>query len=121
MRESFITKSFGSEAQAMITKINAILSDYRKQGYDLSLRQLYYQLVSKNIVENTERSYKNVGNLVSDARLAGLVDWEMIKDRGRNMVSNPHWTDPSQFMTSVAPQFNISLWEGQECYVEVMV
>jgi hypothetical protein len=121
MRETFIEKKFGLEAQAMIYKINEILRDYREQGYDLSLRQLYYQLVSKNIVPNSEKSYKNIGNLVSDARLSGYIDWDMIKDRGREMVSNPHWDDPAEFMTAVAPQYRFDLWEDQETYVEVMV
>lgn len=105
----------------MIVVINEILEDYAQQGYDLSLRQLYYQLVSRNIVPNTEKSYKNIGCLVSDARLAGLIDWDMIKDRGREMVENPHWKDPAQFMNSVAPQFRVDLWEDQPAYVEVMV
>jgi len=87
MKELFINRRFGSNASNMIETINSILDDYAGQGYDLSLRQLYYQLVSRNIVPNTERSYGNVGNLVSNARLAGLVDWDMIKDRGRKMVS----------------------------------
>lgn len=121
MRENFVDKDFGPEALAMIHKINGILADYAQQGYDLSLRQLYYQLVSKNVIDNTERSYKNLGNLVSDARLAGLIDWDMIKDRGREMVKNPHWGTTKDFIESVAPQYRFDLWEDQENYVEVMV
>ncbi len=121
MTETFIEKDFGVEARAMIQKINGILRDYAQQGYDLSLRQLYYQLVSKNVIENTERSYKNIGNLVSDARLAGYIDWDMIKDRGREMVKNPHWGTTTDFIESVAPQYRFDLWEDQENYVEVMV
>jgi hypothetical protein len=121
MKETFIEKDFGSAAVEMIRTINGILDSYRAQGYDLSLRQLYYQLVSRNLVPNTEKSYKNVGCLVSDARLAGLVDWDMIKDRGREMLSNPHWNDPAHFMEVVAPQFRFDLWEDQKNYVEVMV
>jgi hypothetical protein len=121
MKETFITKKFGSAAIAMIETINQILSDYADQGYDLSLRQLYYQLVSRNYVPNTERSYKNVGSLVSDARMAGLIDWDMIKDRGREMVANPHWEGPLHFVQNVTPQYRFDLWADQENYVEVMV
>lgn len=121
MKEIFIEKDFGLEARSMIERVNGILEDYRSQGYDLSLRQLYYQLVSRNIITNEERSYKNLGNLVSDARLAGFVDWDMIKDRGREMVSNPHWKDPANFIEVVAPQFRFDLWADQPNYVEVMV
>jgi hypothetical protein len=121
MRESFIIKNFGREALEMIDTVNEILADYADQGYDLSLRQLYYQLVSKNIIPNSEKSYKNLGSLVNDARMAGMVDWDMIKDRGREVISNPHWTDPTHFVESVAPQFRFNLWHDQDTYVEVMV
>lgn len=121
MLENFVDKDFGVEARVMIAKINTILVDYAQQGYDLSLRQLYYQLVSKNVIENSERSYKNLGNLVSDARLAGYIDWDMIKDRGREMLKNPHWGTTTDFIESVAPQYRFDLWEDQDNYVEVMV
>lgn len=121
MKETFVQKTFKNDALVLINTINNILRDYEAQGYDLSLRQLYYQLVSRNIVENTERSYKNVGVLVSDARLAGLIDWDMIKDRGRVMAKNPHWDDPEDFVESVANQYRFDLWRDQTNYVEVMV
>lgn len=121
MKEVFIDKDFGIDSILMLRKINAILNDYQKQGYDLSLRQLYYQLVSQNVIENTEKSYKKLGVLVSDARMAGYIDWDMIKDRGREMQSNPHWKDPKDFMEVVAPQYRFDLWHDQPCYVEVMV
>lgn len=121
MKEFFTSKKFTRDSSALIEQCNEILDSYEQQGYDLSLRQLYYQLVSRNIVPNTERSYKNIGSLVSDARLAGLIDWDMIKDRGRETVANPHWLDPKDFLTSVAPQFKQDLWKNQDAYVEVMV
>lgn len=121
MKEKFISKKFGEDALEMIETITSILDDYATQGYDLSLRQLYYQLVSRNIVPNTEKSYKNVGGLVSDARMAGLIDWDMIKDRGREMIANPHWEDPVNFIEVVAHQYRFDLWADQPNYVEVMV
>src|SRR5438552_1146332 len=120
MRESFVEKRFGAEALALIAVVNRILANYEAQGYDLSLRQLYYQLVARNIVPNTERSYKNVGNLVSDARLAGLIDWDMIKDRGRVMIQNSHWETPADIVRSAAQSFRLDRWLDQPNYVEVM-
>jgi hypothetical protein len=121
LKEFFIEKRFGHEARALLTQIDEILQRYAAQGYDLSLRQLYYQLVAANIVSNTEKSYKNVGNLVSDARLAGLIDWDAIKDRGRSMVCNSHWSTPAEILKSCVSSFQIDKWETQPCYVEVMV
>lgn len=121
MKELFVEKKFSPRSVALIETINEILDDYDAEGYDLSVRQLYYQLVSRNIVPNTEQSYKSIVGLVSDARLAGLIDWGMIKDRGRNTLSNPHWDSPSDFLISVAPQYWFNLWDTQENYLEVMV
>lgn len=121
MKEAFITKRFNRQSMALIEVVNQILDDYDAAGYDLSLRQLYYQLVARNIVPNTEKSYKNIGKLVSDARLAGLVDWSMIRDRGRITRHNPHWDLPDSIIRACASQFALDMWANQENYVEVMV
>lgn len=121
MKERFVEKRFKAEARGMIRTINGILDNYSAQGYDLSLRQLYYQLVARNIVPNTERSYKNIGVLVSDARLAGLIDWEIIKDRGREMLQNSHWNSPAEIVRAAANQYRVDHWASQSAYVEVMV
>src|SRR6185369_10539864 len=94
---------------------------YRRQGYRLSLRQLYYQLVARALIENSEKSYKNIGNLVSDARQAGLIDWDMIEDRGRETVSVSHWDSPADIVRSAAYSFRIDKWADQPWHVEVMV
>lgn len=121
MKKQYIPKKFGADALELLAKINSILRNYEEQGYDLSLRQLYYQLVAANVVPNTERNYKSVGNLVSEARLAGLIDWDMIKDRGRQMVANAHWLTPREIIEACGRQFQIDKWATQGVYVEVMV
>lgn len=121
MKRAFTAKRMGSSALRMIDTINDILAEYEKAGYDLSLRQCYYQLVARGLVENTERSYKNVGNIISDGRLNGLIDWNMIKDRGREVVCNTHWSSPAQIVKACAAQYKIDRWDNQPCYVEVMV
>jgi hypothetical protein len=121
MKEQFIDKRFSTENEEMIDRINSILGDYRKQGYRLSLRQLYYQLVARALIENSERSYKHIGDLVSNARLAGLVDWDMIEDRGREVVAPPMWENPAEIVEAAAKQFAIDRWKDQTNYIEVMV
>lgn len=121
MKQTFIPKNFSAESQKKIVIVNHILSEYAAEGYDLTLRQLYYQMVARGYIENSQRSYKNLGDLVSNARLAGLVDWEMITDRGRSTVTPPHWNDPAHIVDQAAKQFAIDKWAEQENYVEVMV
>ena len=75
MKEKFVDHKFNAASLKVIEIANGILNEYRAMGYRLSLRQLYYQLVARDYIENSVKSYKRIGNLISDARLAGLVDW----------------------------------------------
>ncbi len=121
MKELFISKNFKDETLSIIGQVNAILSEYRSQGYDLSLRQVYYQLVARDLLPNSAKSYKRLGNVVSDGRLAGLIDWSMIVDRGRPVIFPSHWDSPADIVRSAAQGFRIDKWEEQPSHVEVMV
>lgn len=113
--------NFRADSLETIEKINSILGEYKSLGYDLSLRKLYYQLVARGFIENTERSYKNVGNLLTNSRLAGLVDWDMIKDRNREVIKPTTWDNPGHIIRAAASQFQIDKWKDQPNYIEVMV
>lgn len=121
MKEAFIDKNFSAASLALISKANDILAEYEAAGYDLSVRQLYYQFVARDIIPNTVRSYGNLASLISDARKAGMLDWNMILDRGRVTVANSHWETPKQILESAAQSFAIDKWLAQPSYVRVMV
>lgn len=121
MKEAFTERTFGAANEAMIHYINKVLEEYRRQGYRLSLRQLYYQLVARDRIPNNLRSYKNIGNLVSNARQAGLIDWGMIEDRNRETAMPLHWNNPAEIVKAAAEQFRIDKWEHQPYHIEVMV
>ena len=111
----------GAKAITTINMANEIISSYREQGFDLTLRQLYYQFVSRDLTPNTERSYKNLGTVIDKARKAGMIDWEAIVDRTRSLRGNNHWESPSQIVRACAVQFRYDLWENQENRVEVWI
>lgn len=56
--------NFKDDRRALIDQANGIIRQYRGQGYTLTLRQLYYQFVSRDLIPNTERSYKNLGSVI---------------------------------------------------------
>lgn len=117
----YVEKRFRSDSLALIDKINAVIEEYEAQGYSLTLRQCYYQLVARGIIPNNERSYKNTGNLINDARLAGLIDWYAIEDRTRNLKRLSYWDNPKSIIESASHQYRKDIWENQEYYVEVWV
>jgi hypothetical protein len=118
---AYIRKRFQSRALDLITKANVIIAEYDAQGFTLTLRQIYYQFVSRGFISNTIKSYKQLGNVINDARLAGLIDWDAIEDRTRNVRSLSHWDTPADIVDACAKQFHVDLWATQEARVEVWI
>ena len=121
MKEVFIQKSFHRATLATIEQANAIIDEYQLAGFTLTVRQLYYQFVARDLIPNTDRSYKNLGKVVNDARLAGLIDWDAIEDRTRFLRSNSHWSTGADVIDSCAQQFQLDKWENQSHYIEVWI
>jgi hypothetical protein len=113
--------NFRPATLVLIGTANKIIAEYQAQGFDLTLRQLYYQFVSRDVIPNTPKSYKNLGSIVNDARLAGLIDWDTIVDRTRELRTLSHWNDPSDIVEACAKQFNIDRWAGQKYRPEVWI
>lgn len=117
----YVKRRFSAESLAIIEKANEIITNMLSQGFDLTLRQLYYQFVSQALIPNTERSYKNLGSIVNDGRLAGLIDWDHISDRTRHLRSNSHWGSPSDIIQGAAQSYKIDMWARQKYRPEVWI
>lgn len=112
---------FQQKSLDLIELVNQVVDEYSAQGYELTLRQVYYQLVARGYIPNNERSYKNVGSLINDGRLAGLIDWHSVTDRTRNLRKAEHWNNPADVIASARYSYNLDKWESQPNYVEVWV
>ena len=119
MKQQFIEKNFSQRSWDTIEQANEIIEDYAEQGFSLTLRQLYYQFVSRGLMDNKQAEYKRLGSVLSDARLAGLVDWAAIEDRTRFVRSDPHWETASSYIQ--AEGFNVDKWENQKYRLEVWI
>lgn len=112
---------FRAETLERIGVINRVIETYERDGFALTLRQLYYQLVTKNIIPNSDPEYKRLGALLSDARLAGLVSWTSIEDRGRNLKGHETWDGPVARMWGAHTDFRLDKWARQPVRPEVWV
>lgn len=124
MREAFVQTRFGDARTALIAQANEIIDQYDADGIQLTLRQLYYQFVGRNWLANTEANYKNLGDVISAARLAGCVDWSAIEDLGRVPVlpySHEGLTSFINQMRDMASAYTLDRWRGQKHYVELHV
>lgn len=121
MRERFIDRKFSAGSLALIGTANEILREYEGQGLVLTLRQLYYQFVARAIIPNKQSEYKRLGSVISDARLAGLIDWDMMEDRTRSLRGTTHWSSPASIVAAVANQYKEDLWRNQPYRCEVWI
>jgi hypothetical protein len=113
--------NFADSTLALIDTMNEIIEAYVAKGFMLTIRQLYYQLVARDVVENTQKSYKRVTSIANDARLAGLMDWDAIEDRTRDFVRRQRWQNGAQILEAAANSFHVDMWKRQPRRVFVII
>jgi hypothetical protein len=64
----------------LLVKAKAVARQY---SGNLTLRQLYYQLVAAGDIANSQQSYKRLGDVIAQARLAGEFPFDWLLDRTR--------------------------------------
>ena len=120
-REAFVNINFQAKTLAVIEQANDIIAEYEAQGFTMTLRQLYYQFVSRDLMPNELKSYKRLIKTVSDARNAGLIDWDSIEDRTRELVTHNSWDSPEDIIGAVARQYREDIWADQIWRPEVWI
>jgi hypothetical protein len=104
-----------------VIEVLAELEDYKP----LTLRQVYYQLVSREYIENKVSQYNMLSNLLKWARIDGYVSWDDIEDRVRAFHNAEGWQDKRRFLdgalSSFLERYRRNLWQTQKRYVEVWI
>jgi hypothetical protein len=101
----------------LIEAVQAILAE----DAPMTLRQIHYQLVSRQGRENTYRAYKTLSPLLVDARRRGEVGWEQIEGRLRRPREVNMWEDAGDFARWMPGQYRRDVWATQPRYVECWV
>src|SRR5262249_26968911 len=105
----------------VVEQANSIIGEYEEQGFALTLRQLFYQFVARGLLENTFKEYKRLGVIVRDARNGGLIDWDALEDRTREVNTHPSWHSPAEIIGGAAAQYREDLWAAERYRPEVWI
>lgn len=125
----------------MVARAQQLSNEYKEMGYSLTLRQLYYRFIATdafpderkwtwtgsrwvrdpNGTKNAEPNYKWLGDLVSKARMAGMLDWDLFIDRTRQVKIPNAWSSPESILRGSEQQYAEDLWAGQQRRIEVWV
>ena len=120
-RELFIDYEPQAGNARVVERANEIIAEYAAQGFVLTLRQLFYQFVARDWLPNTTLHYKNLGTIIGKARDGGLIDWDAIEDRTREVNTHAAWKDPAERIEAAARGYREDPWEGQPYRVEVWI
>ena len=118
-----------SKYDLIVREVNEVLSTYSQK---MTLRQIYYRLVSKHVFPNNLNQYKGLSRHLVKARERGVVDWRRIEDRART-THGGDWgrdgiDDIESFLQDKIDEFKnlwnyigLTRWKGQENYVEIWI
>lgn len=115
------TKRVSAERRQVMETANAICTEYAQQGLVLTIRQLYYQFVARGLVPNEQREYDRLADAVKDARMLGIMDWDFIVDRTRNLASWKTYKGPEEALKELAEKYHRDMWAPQHQRIEVWV
>jgi hypothetical protein len=120
-REVFIRWKPHAATLVVVERANSIIEEYQAQGFALTLRQLFYQFVSRGQLENRFNEYKRLGIIVRNARDGGMIDWDAIEDRTREVNTHSAWGSPADVIRTAANAYQLDLWDAQRYRPEVWI
>jgi hypothetical protein len=90
-------RGIGPKRRELLGHVQLVLREL-SSFWPLTLRQLYYQLVSRGIIENSLGEYKQLSDLLAKARLAGLVPWAALEDRARTILRPSGYANQQEYI-----------------------
>ncbi len=91
----------------------------------LTLRQVYYQLVGKGLIENKVSQYNMLSALLKWARIDGYISWNDIEDRVRAYHDLSGWHNSDNFieasLRSFLKGYRRDLLQSQKKYLEIWI
>ena len=101
----------------LIAAVREILEPQNPQ----TLRQIYYRLVAKQVIDNNRNEYQKLSNYLVWARKEGLINWEWVEDRTRQPRQVSMWADLTDFFETVKKAYRKDALASQENYVVVWI
>lgn len=114
-------KRLNQETLQLIDRVNDIIEEFN--GYSMSVRQVYYQMVARGFTggENSGKMYNRIQGVINTGRMQGLISWDAIEDRGRNLRRLKTFESVDQILKAARNEYRIDLWKDQQWRPEVWI
>lgn len=106
--------------KADIERIKERTYELLRREQPMTIRQLYYRLVSIAVIEKTETEYKStVVRLTGEMRREGIIPFAWIADNTRWMRKPRTHSSLDEALRRTAATYRRSVWDNQDAYVEL--
>jgi hypothetical protein len=121
-----VTAVYGTSALKRSRRTNAELHELDlaichvcAEDHPLSVRGVFYRVMSAGAVEKTEKAYAAVQREVLKLRRSGVLPYEWIADGTRWQVKQPSWDTAQDALDDAVSSYRRALWHNQDVYIEV--
>jgi hypothetical protein len=119
MKKQYRVINYHTKNLDLLEKTNQILKEYSEQDIRVTLRQVYYQLVARDIIPNLDKEYKKLSNLLTNARYSGHIDWLAIEDRTRVPEIPTTYSSIKELLDVASQSYQLDRWNDQDFYIEL--
>jgi hypothetical protein len=77
-------------------------------------RQVFYQMVSRGLVDKTYVEANLVNRALCDLRRAGELDWDDIVDNTRSVQRRPQWDSVGDRITGLSKYYHRDFWQDRD-------
>ncbi len=108
----------------IVRQVQEIINEM-KNYLPMTLRQIHYQLVTRNIdgYENTQNKYKQLSSWLYDARVDGLISWSVMTDRSRGFLDYTGYTSAEHYLkaqiSTIPSRYYRNLLQTQDEVIEI--
>lgn len=119
MKQAFRNQNIRDKRMERIQQANEILEEYAGQDYRLTLRQLYYQLVARDLIKNEVKEYAKLSQTCVIGRMNGLIDWNHIEDRIRKPYLEYAVDSVSEAIDDTIRYYKLHRQKKQRIHIEI--
>jgi hypothetical protein len=105
--------------KAAMGEIHGAISAALAEDSPMTVRQMFYRLVSSGVVEKTEAQYKAVMRALGEMRCDGRIPFEGIADNTRRPMKWRSYANLEDALRAAREGYFRSRWDNQGDYVEI--
>ncbi len=107
-----------AELDSLLADVLAIIDGSDGQ---ISIRHLFYRLVSRGSIPKTETAYKRLRSHLTKWRRVGAVRWDSFTDNTRWHIKTRTFDDMREALDRTVETYRRNMWATQPFYVEAWV